>query len=65
MSDVNKLEDHSPMPYGKYQGKAMEDVPAGYLIWLYDNARASPAVARYVKDNMDVLQKEIKEGGSK
>ncbi len=60
---ISKLEDFSPMPYGKYQGKAMEDVPASYLIWLYDNGRASPAVKKYIEDNMDVLQKEIKERG--
>ena len=58
---MDKLEDYSPMPYGKYKGRPMEDVPASYLIWLVDNKRASPAVKEYVKENMDVLMKEIKE----
>ena len=57
---MKKLTDESPMPYGKYKGRPMEDVPADYLIWLVDNQRASPEVGAYVEENMDVLQKEIK-----
>ena len=49
------------MPYGKYKGRPMEDVPADYLIWLVDNQRASPEVIEYVRENQDVLDKEIKE----
>ncbi len=56
-----KLQDDSLMPYGKYKGRPMEDVPADYLVWLVDNLRASPAVAEYVKENREVLNKEIKE----
>lgn len=58
---MQKLEDTSPMPYGDYKGRAMEDVPAAYLLWLVDNQRASPEVIEYVRENQDVLDKEIKE----
>lgn len=60
-----KLDDASLMPYGKFKGWPMEDVPASYLIWLLDNLRASPQVAEYIKDNRDVLEKEISEKSSK
>lgn len=56
-----KLQDDSPMPYGKYKGLPMEEVPADYLIWLVDNSRASPEIIEYVKENREVLDKEIKE----
>ncbi len=56
-----KLQDDSPMPYGKYKGFPMEEVPADYLIWLMDNLRASPEIIEYVKENREVLDKEIKE----
>ena len=60
---MKKLTDESPMPYGKYKGRPMEDVPADYLIWLVDNQRASPEVMSYVEENREVLNKEIKEKG--
>jgi len=25
------------MPYGKYRGKAMHEIPSGYLKWLAEN----------------------------
>lgn len=29
---------HTPMPYGKYQGRALIDLPEPYLVWLVRNA---------------------------
>jgi len=55
-----KITDSTPMPWGKYKGTAMEDVPADYLIWCYDNDKCSPDVRAYIEDNMDVLNHEIK-----
>ena len=53
------LNDKSPMPYGKYSGTSMANVPASYLLWLYENKKCSDNVARYVFENMDVLKSEI------
>lgn len=47
------------MPFGKYQGTEMENVPASYLIWLYDNNKCNKEVKEYIEDNMDVLKMEI------
>lgn len=52
------LTDTSEMPWGKHQGKAMIEVPADYLLWLYDNNKCSGSVLDYIKDNLDVLKKE-------
>ena len=59
------MEDTDLMPFGKYKGIQMIDVPAGYLIWLADNAsaglrKAFPGVFEYIKENMDALKLEIK-----
>ncbi len=32
---TSKLRDTDPMPFGKYQGKTMEEVPDSYLLHLY------------------------------
>jgi len=54
------LTDTSPMPFGQFMGDDMEDVPASYLLWLYDNNKCNDAVRLYVKDNYEVLQEQSK-----
>lgn len=53
------LTDKSPMPYGKHKGVEMANVPASYLIWLYENDKCTDDVREYIEDNMDVLKIEI------
>ena len=63
-----KLTDESLMPFGKYKGEKMVNVPASYLMWIYDewtlpNPRfgfAYKDVKVYIEENLDVLQEEIK-----
>lgn len=55
-----KLNDESLMPFGKYKGEKMANVPASYLMWIYDNNKCSAEVKEYINDNMDVLKQEIK-----
>ena len=54
-----RLTEESPMPFGKYKGEKMQDVPALYLLWLYENDKCSGYVKQYIQDNQDVLIKEI------
>lgn len=49
------------IPYGRYQGKKMKDIPAKYLVWLYNHNRTSHEVAKYVRWNRDVLLEEIED----
>ena len=50
--------DHTPMPFGKYVGKAMVNVPAVYLLWLHNKGCDHQGVKNYINDNLDALQKE-------
>ena len=58
------MKDTDLMPFGKYKGKPMSDVPASYLIWLRDDAKAKgsrisdPRVAEYIKNNWTCLLSE-------
>jgi uncharacterized protein (DUF3820 family) len=52
------LTDNSPMPFGKFRGKAMIEVPAHYLLWLYNKGCDHPAVKKYIQENLDALNKE-------
>lgn len=62
------LTDESIMPFGKHKGKEMANVPASYLLWIYDewtlpNPRfgfVHQEVKAYIEVNLDVLKKEVK-----
>lgn len=54
------MEDTSLMPFGKYKGVKMANVPPDYLLWLYDNSKVYGDVKEYIKDNLDVLKAEIR-----
>ena len=59
---MNKpLTDTCSMPFGEHADKDMEDVPASYLIWYYDQnfPNQNKRVMEYVKENMDALRKEL------
>lgn len=54
------MTDNSIMPFGKYKGEKMINIPAYYLLWLFDNNKCFGEVEKYIKDNMDVIREEIK-----
>lgn len=58
MTTTAELTDNSEMPFGKFKGKAMVDVPAKYLLWLFDNGCDHAGVKKYINDNLQVLKKE-------
>lgn len=62
---MKELQDTDLMPFGKYTGTPMQDVPAQYLHWLWTNGkkhdRACP-VADYIRRNLSALKQEHKDG---
>ena len=44
--------------FGKHKGKALEDIPASYLLWLADQQKPPPEVALYVKLHRKYLEEE-------
>lgn len=52
------------MPWGRFEGIEMSDVPAWYLIVLYEDGNIQDKrVLRYIKSNMESLKLEIKNIG--
>ncbi|MFH0907155.1 MAG: DUF3820 family protein [bacterium] len=47
------MDDNSTMPFGKYSGEKLGDVPDNYLVWLWDQTwfteRSHGALWRYVR----------------
>lgn len=54
------MTDNSIMPFGIHKGKKMANVPASYLIFIFENNKCTPDVAKYINENMDALKLEIK-----
>jgi len=50
------------MPSGKYKGKELNEVPHGYLIWMYDRKKLSADLKKWVEENVPIIkfQKEMK-----
>jgi uncharacterized protein (DUF3820 family) len=56
---MTKIDDNSIMPFGKYKGEKMANVPPDYLIWLYENGKCYGDIKQYIAENMEVLKSEI------
>lgn len=60
------LDDIDKMPFGKHKGRMMQDVPASYLHYLWQeglrNETATNSVADYIKRNMSALKEEYEDG---
>ena len=53
-----QIFDHTPMPFGRHKGKRMDEVPAKYLLWVFNEGCTHPALNKYLNDNLAALQKE-------
>ena len=58
------MTDLDSMPFGKHKGARLQDVPASYLLWLWNEGlkgeTGTPGqrgdLARYIRDSMGALQ---------
>jgi len=55
------LHDEEPMPFGKYKGTKMKDVPSDYLDWLIGQPWISkwPRVKLYIEANKKSIEEDI------
>ena len=63
MKDFVPTNDDTLMPFGKHKGKRLGDIPADYLIWLYDQEwfQKFEDIFEYVAKNYQHLEKEAKQ----
>lgn len=59
MSPHKKLTDFSLMPFGQHRGRAMEDVPAEYLLWLLNDGIQPGQVRDYIERNREAIDNEV------
>jgi uncharacterized protein (DUF3820 family) len=64
-----QLNDTDKMPFGKYKGILLQDVPASYFHWLWanendpmsDKVKIDP-IADYIQRNMSALELDYPDG---
>ena len=58
MSD--EYNDNTIVTFGKHQGKALVEVPASYLLWMYESEKGitNPKLLAYVEENYQALEQE-------
>lgn len=61
--------DEHPIPFGKHRGTKLANVPASYLLWLWENSTEHDrtkgfykGVFKYIEDNLEGLKQEVKRG---
>ncbi len=62
MKELNNLD---PMPFGKFKGKPLQDVPASYLWWLWnEGVKHNPEhlLHHYIKKSIKALKEEYPDG---
>jgi uncharacterized protein (DUF3820 family) len=57
---MNKLTDQSIMSFGKYKGHKLANVPAEYLIFIYNEYSLQAPLKQYIADNLRGLKQEVK-----
>lgn len=53
------LIDQSKMPFGKYKGKILAEVPDDYLVYLYDNGLEPGDLRMYIEDSVPAIKNSI------
>jgi uncharacterized protein (DUF3820 family) len=58
IKEEEALTDDSVMPFGKYKGKRLSEIPATYLHWFYCNGDVNSPVFRYIEGCKQALKDE-------
>jgi len=55
-----KYTDETPMPFGKHKGVKLANVPASYLLFMYESKYLKAPLLDYVEENKEVLEQQAK-----
>lgn len=52
------MDDNSKMPFGKYKGTAIGNIPGSYLLWLHNENFTKGELREYIINNLDIIKQE-------
>ena len=53
------MDDFDLMPFGKYKGVMLGDVPAEYLLSILSSGEATSELKEYIEDVKEILEVEV------
>lgn len=53
------MSDQTLMPFGKFKGEKLANVPEHYLIWLHNEGKCYGELKTYIEENLDVMKSQI------
>lgn len=53
------MDDYDLMPFGKYKGYELGDVPAEYLLEILKSGEATGQLKEYIEDVKEILEVEV------
>jgi uncharacterized protein (DUF3820 family) len=53
------MDDYDLMPFGKYKGYELGDVPAEYLLNILRSGEATGELKEYIEDVKEILEVEV------
>ena len=57
-----KVTDDTIMPFGKYQGRSLGEVPASYLLWFASQGGGGfRDIKEYIEEKRAQLEREVDE----
>lgn len=57
--------DTTLMPWGRYKGEMLANVPDKYLLWLYENNKAHGLLKAYIHDNLAAIRTNANGGNAR
>lgn len=55
------MNDYTKLTFGPHEGTALINVPADYLLYLYEENICYGDLKEYIEDNMDAIKLELKQ----
>lgn len=50
------MDANSIMPFGKYKGKKLSEVPDNWFVWMYDHKKLSGNLKLYAETTIEILK---------
>jgi hypothetical protein len=61
---MGEVKERMRMPFGKYKGRALRDVPDNYLGWLLDECDLKPRLRHAVEQELDTREENALYGSA-
>ena len=52
------MTDKTVLTFERYKGYKLVNVPASYLLYMYNENKVTPELKKYIEENKDVLKLE-------